>query len=214
MTSILPPNASRLDRVVEEAIATRLDDVPVAIDRIWNPATCPAQLLPWLAWGLSLDLWNANWTEAQKRAAVADAIRFQQRKGTPASLRTVLDRFDPMIGIMEWFQDRDTLDPYTFRLEMPLRADSDVIYDDALVEQIMRDIAQVKPVRAHMTAVFKLVAEARAWLLSAAALAGQRRLAIPVDAVAATDPVWNSYLQTEDGEPLLTEAGAFLEEQH
>ncbi|MGW8201903.1 phage tail protein I [Sphingomonas bisphenolicum] len=192
-------------------MAARLDGVPVAVDQIWNPATCPAHLLPWLAWGLSLDLWNADWTEAQKRDAVADAISFQQRKGTPASLRVVLDRFDPLIGLVEWFEDRGTLDPYTFRLELPLVAESDVIYDEALVGQILRDIAQVKPVRAAMQAVFRLRAAAAAWLLSAARLGDMLRFEVAADVATAGQPEWLSYLLTSDGEPLQTAAGAFLE---
>lgn len=210
--SILPPRSTALQKAMEQ-VAADLLDLPVPLRALWSPHECPIEQLPWLAWGLSVDIWDANWSEAVKRAAVADAIAFQRRKGTPASLRTVLDRFDPMIGMMEWFEDRDTMEPFTFRLEMPLRADSDVIYDDALVEQIMRDIAQVKPVRAHMTAVFKLVTEARAWLLSAAALAGQHRQKLAVDTKSSADPIWDSYLQTEDGEPLLAETGTFMQEQ-
>ena len=55
MTSILPPNVTRAERALEGATA-RLDDVPVPIRSMWNPATCPAFLLPWIAWGLSIDL--------------------------------------------------------------------------------------------------------------------------------------------------------------
>lgn len=211
MTSILPPNATPLERAVESTMATGLEGVPVQIDRVWHPATCPPHLLPWIAFGLSLDLWDADWTEAQKRAAVADAIRFQQRKGTPASLRTVLDRFDPMIGLVEWFDDRANLDPYSFRLELPTLAESDVVYDEDLIVQILRDIAQVKPVRAHMFAVFRLRAEARAWLISAASILGYERLDADADRTTALDPVWLNYLLTEQGEPIVDMADGFLE---
>lgn len=207
---LLPPNASPLERALSLAPAASLADVPVAIDTIWNPATCPVALLPWLAWGLSIDLWDSAWSEAEKRAAIADAIQFQRRKGTPASLRTVLDRFDPLIEIVEWFKDRDTLDPYQFRLELPLLAQSDVFYDENLVARILRDIAQVKPVRAHMQAVFKLQAEARAWLVSAAQIGGLTRLDAQADQTSALDPAWASFLQTRDGEPILARDNSFL----
>jgi phage tail P2-like protein len=208
---LLPPNATKLERAMVGAFDAVLADVPVAIDRLWNPATCPVALLPWLAWGLSIDLWDADWTEAVKRAAIADAIRFQQMKGTKASLRTVLDRFDPLIEIVEWFEDRDNLDPATFRLELPLAADSDVVFDETMVARILRDIAAVKPASAHMFAVHRLRAQAQAWLLSAASLAGYNRLDIAADISSALDPDWLNYLQTEDGEPILAESGAFLE---
>lgn len=208
---LLPPNASPIEKALSLAPADSLDQVPVAVDQIWNPATCPTPLLPWLAWGLSIDIWDSEWSEMAKRAAIADAIQFQRRKGTPASLRTVLDRFDPLIGIVEWFEDRGTLDPYHFRLELPLLAESDVVYDETLVARILRDIAQVKPVRANMLAVFRVKMAAEAWLLSGARIGGLTRLEPNVDAQSALEPEWATYLQTADGEPILDGAGAFLE---
>lgn len=210
MTSVLPPRSTRLQKALEQATIDLLD-LPVELRKLWSPAECPASHLPWLAWGLSVDIWDAEWPIDVKRAAVADAIAFQRRKGTPASLRVVLDRFDPLIRIVEWFEDRGTLDPYHFRLELPLLAESDVFYDEVLVTQILADIAQVKPVRAQMQAVFRVRAEARAWLISAAQAGGLTRLDSHVDQDSALDPVWDTYLQTRDGEPILTLAGAFLE---
>lgn len=208
--SILPPRSTPLQKALERVTADMFD-LPVELRKLWSPAQCPASHLPWLAWGLSVDIWDANWPEGVKRAAVADAIAFQRRKGTPASLRTVLDRFDPMIGIVEWFEDPDTLDPYHFRLELPLRADSDVVYNERLVQQILRDIAQVKPVRAHMLAVHKLRADANAWLLSAAQSGGVTRVDSEADLSSAAEPSWATYLQTHDGEPIVTAHADFLE---
>ena len=210
MSDLLPPRSTRLQKALAQVTAD-LIDLPVELRKLWSTWECPMSHLPWLAWGLSVDIWDASWPEAVKRAAVADAIAFQRRKGTPASLRTVLDRFDPLIKMVEWFDDRATLDPFSFRLELPLLSESDVFYDEKLVGQILRDIAQVKPVRAHMQAVFKLQAEARAWLVSAAQIGGLTRLDAQADQTSALDPAWATFLQTRDGEPFLTHAGAFLE---
>ncbi|WP_313228562.1 phage tail protein I [Sphingobium yanoikuyae] len=210
MTSILPPRSTRLQQALEQ-VTIDLLDLPVELRKLWSPAQCPASHLPWLAWGLSVDIWDANWPEAVKRAAVADAIAFQRRKGTPASLRTVLDRFDPLIKLVEWFEDRNSLDSFTFRLELPLLAQSDVLYDEILVAQILRDIAQVKPVRAHMQAVFRVTADAQAWLLSAARVGGMARMDAAADVTSATQPEWATYLQTANGEPIVTATAAFME---
>lgn len=212
MTSLLPPGSTDLQRSLDQ-VAFRLLDLPVDLRKLWSPAECPVTHLPWLAWGFSIDLWDAEWPEAVKRAAVADAIEFQRRKGTRASLRTVLDRFDPLIQIVEWFEDRDTLAPYNFRLELPLLSHSDVAYDDEFVLQILRDIALIKPVRAHMQAVFRLKATANAWLVSGASLAGYDRIDMAADTDSALDLDWLTYLQTEHGEPLLSETGSFLEDR-
>ncbi|MES2173294.1 MAG: phage tail protein I [Pseudomonadota bacterium] len=209
--SLLPPASTDLEKALEQ-VAFALTDLPTPVRDVWSPATCPIGLLPWLAWGVSIDLWDSAWSEARKRAAVADAIAFQRRKGTPASLRVVLDRIDPLIRLVEWFEDRDTLDPYTFRLELPLSADSAVFYDEILVEQILRDIGQVKPVRAHMQAVFRVVAEARTWLVSFAVIGGLTRLDSHADMSSALDPSWGGLLQTEHGEPLFTESNIAMED--
>lgn len=208
---LLPPNATALEKALSLTGGARLATVPVAVDQLWNPATCPTELLPWLAWGLSIDVWDSDWDEATKRAAIADAIEFQRRKGTPASLRTVLGRIDPAIRVVEWFDDRDVMPPYHFRLELPLAADSDVTYDETTVARILAYIGQVKPVRAQMSAVHRLVGQASAWLLTVGRVVGLDRIDVESDTASALDPVWDSYLQTETGEPILDEAGAFLE---
>lgn len=208
--SLLPPASTEIEKALEQ-VALGLADLPTPVRDVWSPATCPIGLLPWLAWGVSIDLWDSAWSEERKRAAVADAIAFQRRKGTPASLRTVLDRIDPFIKLVEWFEDRDTLAPYTFRLELPLLAESTAVYDEKLVDQILRDIAQVKPVRAHMQAVFRLKADAEAWLLSSSHIVGLDRIDAAADRATALQPEWLNYLTTEQGEPLLTETSQFLE---
>lgn len=208
--TLLPPASTQLEKALEQ-VAFGLTDLPTPVRDVWSPATCPIGLLPWLAWGVSIDIWDSSWTEAEKRAAVADAIAFQRRKGTPVSLRTVLDRFDPLIGLVEWFDDRVNLSPFSFRLELPTGAESDFLYNEDAVAAILRDIAQVKPVRAHMTAVFRLRAEARAWILSTARVGGLSRVEAVADIATALDPVWDNYLQTNDGEPILTPVGDYLE---
>lgn len=209
--SLLPPNVSPLETALEET-TSRLSDVPVPLRALWDPETCPAELLPWLAWGVSIDFWDTDWTVAEKRAAIASSIDDQRRKGTRASLREVLDRFDPLIEIVEWWQDRDTMEPHTFRLELPLAIESDVEYDTALVTALLRDIAAVKPLRSHMLAVQRMHAQAHAGLLSGAMIAGVVRLDTAADTDAALNPFWDGLLQTEQGEPILAENGDWLED--
>lgn len=207
--TILPPNSSRFERAIEASMAAALD-IDFPLRHLWNPASCPADLLPWLAWGVSIDFWNPDWTEAEKRAAIAGAIEQQRRKGTRASLRAVLDRFDPMIEIVEWYQDRVNMAPHTFRLELPLAVETSAEYDEDLIAALLRDIAAVKPLRSHMFAVHRLRAQADLGLLSAANTAGAARLNMIADRDSAQDPAWATYLQTEDGEPLQDEDGEYL----
>lgn len=208
--SLLPPNASPIESALEGA-SSRLSGVPVPLRTLWDPQTCPAALLPWLAWGVSIDFWDADWTDQAKRTAIAQSISQQRRKGTRASLVAVLERFDPLIGLVEWFEDRQALAPHTFRLELPLAAETSVTYDEALVAALVRDIAAVKPLRSHMIAVHRLRALTEIGLFGASRVVGAARLDMAADQASALNPVWADYLQTEIGEPVRAETGEFLE---
>lgn len=206
--TLLPPATTPLLRATEQATA-RLGDIALPLGDLWNPAVCPPEFLPWLGWGLSIDFWDPDWTTTEKRVAIAGTLTEQMRKGTRLSLRAVLDRFDPLIGLVEWFEANPKLDPYTIRLELPLPDDSNVVYDEALITALLRDIAQVKPVRVHMAAVHRLTASAGLWLEGAAWLGTYLRL--DGDADETVEPEWATYLQTEQGEPITDAGGNFLE---
>ncbi|MFY9328502.1 MAG: phage tail protein I [Georgfuchsia sp.] len=82
VSRLLPANATRLERAVEATLTQTLD---VPIDTLWNPATCPAALLPWLAWALHVtdgEGWALAETEAQKRALLARSIELHRKKGS------------------------------------------------------------------------------------------------------------------------------------
>lgn len=88
--SLLPPNTTKLERSLEETTA-QISDVPVPITQYIDPKNCPAELLPWLAWELSVDFWDENWTEAQKRAAIADSPYVHEKKGTISAIRRSIE---------------------------------------------------------------------------------------------------------------------------
>lgn len=88
-TSLLPPNASQQERALALA-AGRVTNVPVPIRELWNPNTCPADKLAWLAWAFGVDEWDQNWPDEFKRASIRDAVLVQQRKGSVWSVRQVL----------------------------------------------------------------------------------------------------------------------------
>jgi phage tail P2-like protein len=117
--SLLPPNATRLERALE-AGAGRLTPIVTPAESIDDPATCPAELLPWLAWGLSVDAWDAEWSEADKRSAVATSIEMHRRKGTRLSVETVVARFDQLARLVEWHQASPRRPAHTFDVVLPM----------------------------------------------------------------------------------------------
>jgi Phage tail protein (Tail_P2_I) len=88
MTQLLPPNASSLERSIE-ATQIRLSPARI-VPTLWNAATCPANLLPWLAWSSSVDYWNTRWTEAEQRAAISASADIHRHKGTPYAIKLAL----------------------------------------------------------------------------------------------------------------------------
>lgn len=90
MASLLPPNASALERAVEGTINSCIESLRVPLRDLWNPKRCPVALLPWLAWAFSVDEWDTNWSEDQKRQSIAESAYIHAHKGTLGSVRRVL----------------------------------------------------------------------------------------------------------------------------
>lgn len=76
---LLPPSASRMERVAARVCAS-LGEVPVPLRQLWNPWTCRADLLPYLAWAFSVDRWDEA-ADKHKTKAVADAFYLHKYKG-------------------------------------------------------------------------------------------------------------------------------------
>ncbi|MFG6082326.1 phage tail protein I [Paracoccus litorisediminis] len=93
MTDLLPNNATVTERAVSTAMA-RAHLIPTLAGQMWDPGDVPVAFLPWLAWALSVDEWNPDWTAAEKRAAMAASIAFHRIKGT----RPAVAQFLAMLG--------------------------------------------------------------------------------------------------------------------
>jgi len=87
--SLLPPNSTTQELAIEGAIS-RATALPSPTRKLWNVETCPADLLPWIAWGQSVTAWDDAWNESKKRAVIAASIEVHQHKGTPAAIKNAL----------------------------------------------------------------------------------------------------------------------------
>jgi len=114
--TLLPPNATQLEKALSRC-AARVSGLGVTAKMLalWNPETCPAATLPWLAQALHVDEWSETWTEAQKRAVIAASVATHKRKGTIGALKRAL----AALGY-EVIVDEDTGIPFTFRLAFNL----------------------------------------------------------------------------------------------
>ena len=89
--SLLPDNASQMQRDIEQVIAGFIADMPVRyIKNVHNPKQCRPDFLPWLAWEWSVDEWEAAWPVEVQINVVWNSPDVHRRKGTIGSVRAVL----------------------------------------------------------------------------------------------------------------------------
>lgn len=148
--SLLPPNSTATERATECAVA-RMADLPVPLRSLWDPATCPAELLPWLAWAWSVDTWSDSWTIEQKRHVVASAYDVHRVKGTRHALQRALNSLGYGVTLVEWFEDSEPADPYTFRLIA--RVDQTPLPNLAVYRSIVEVALATKNVRSHLASL-------------------------------------------------------------
>lgn len=113
-SSLLPPNASKLERDVEAVISP-----PLSFPNrdIWSPERCPEHLLPHLAWALSVPVWDSAWPVDRKRQVIKDSIYIHRTKGTRAAVeRTVSAVRGDATVVKEWFEDKANLAPGEFEV--------------------------------------------------------------------------------------------------
>lgn len=147
--SLLPPNATALDRAAEAVSTQALREIPQPHRALWNPDTCPLAFLPWLAWSMGVEAWRTDWPENVKRAIVRNAIQVQRRRGTIASVRDTVASFGGAIAIREWWQKTPRGAPHTFELVFTMTGQDNA--SAAFVEDVMAEVARVKPLRSHFT---------------------------------------------------------------
>ena len=143
MNDLLPPNATAQERALSLATA-RASEVDVKLPDLWNPQTCPLDLLPWLAWTLSVETWNSLWPPEIKRAVITSAVDVARHKGTKQSVSDALSALGVVSVLVEWFQKSPPGIPHTFEINL-VSADSSLAMQSAMAAEINR----TKPLRSH-----------------------------------------------------------------
>ncbi len=140
----LPPSASNFMRCAE-AVGARITDIPVDLNTLWSPDTCPVHLLPYLAWAFSVDRWDRNWPEETKRQVIRDAWLIHRHKGTISALRRAIEPLGYLIRVSEWWEFDG--EPGTFKVDVGT-LDSGVTEEMYL--EMERLIADAKPASRHL----------------------------------------------------------------
>lgn len=146
--SLLPSNATPMERALEKAFAEQLD-IRVDIKHLWDPWKCPVELLPWLARNLSVDEFSSTWPEDIQRQVIADSVPVHLKKGTVGAVRDALNALDASTDVLQWFETGSA--PFTAQIiawaSDNLDPDGDTMLTPELQAQLWRVVAATKPRR-------------------------------------------------------------------
>lgn len=160
---ILPSSSSELEILASQAL-NKVERVSIPISQLYNADTCPADLLPYLAWAWSVDRWDPLWSTQTKRNVIKASYSVHKKKGTIASLRRVVEPLGYLITVTEWWKYNGT--PGTFKLDIGVL---DTGITDEMYQELERLISDAKPVSRHLTGL-SIKAEVQGVLYMGAAL--------------------------------------------
>lgn len=146
MSDLLPANATEQEHALADA-TERASGVSVFVREMWDVDTCPSNMLAWLAWAFSVDSWDVNWTDAQKRSAIKASITIHKYKGTIGAVQEALASLFFDARVREWFAQSPVGDPYTF--DVLLAADQVGISQSAMLG-LVDVVERTKNLRSHL----------------------------------------------------------------
>ncbi|MBO6805754.1 phage tail protein I [Thalassospira sp.] len=177
MTSLLPPNATTIEKIIE-ATGSHVDKLDIVIDTLWDPYRCPAEFLPWLAWSFSVDTWDPEWAEQTKRNVIAESFDVHRHKGTRGAIRRALEAIDlDFIKIIEWFEEVPEQVRGTFCIEVGTTSRG---LTDKERDQILATILATKNVRSHLRELLIYLQQTSTVpVVAAASFIGEQATVIP-----------------------------------
>jgi len=147
---LLPNNATALERAME-ALTHRLELIPIDIHKLTSIEDCPAHLLAYLSWDVSLDTWyvadNKLTTEALRDAMALNAS-VHQAKGSVASIISAIEIMGFDYSLKEWWQtDSQYKTPFHFEISMNAKDKLGRGYTKSIDARLKSIINKIKPVR-------------------------------------------------------------------
>ncbi|MGO2147504.1 phage tail protein I [Halomonas sp.] len=184
MIDLLPPNRTALE---SRLAASHPLALPVPLRTLWNPATCPVQHLPFLAWAFSVEQWHETWPESVKRRVISNSAELHRIKGTRPAVELAMESLGVSVELTEWYEASPPLPRGTFSAVLyvneNLTPEAPTLLSDMLYTQLRRAIDNAKNTRSHYE--FKVGARLRSSVGVSSAL---KSAAVRHDAATAVTP--------------------------
>lgn len=149
MKSLLPPNSTKFELYFHDAFS-RVSDVSTPARTFNNPMVAPSVALPWLAWEQSVDYWNRDWDEEQKRNTIASAYFVHCHKGTIGALELALQALKINVRVEEWHKMSPVGTPYTFKINIE---SNQIGVTQAQIKELLKIVQNSKNLRSHLTGI-------------------------------------------------------------
>ena len=170
----LPPNATELEQAIDAAIENRLSNIDLSpVSTLWNPDTCPLNLLPWLAWAESVKEWSEKWSEPVQRATIKANRSVRRKRGTKQAVIDAVAALSGIAVIQEWFDQTPPGAPHTFDIVI---SGNDGYVESGLQQSIINAIDNVKRLSSHYTLGVGLNAQGKLNFIGVAQVVTMKRL--------------------------------------
>jgi phage tail P2-like protein len=133
-----------MDAVVERRFAA----IESVVMTVLDPATCPLELLPWLARSSGLLHFSSGWPESTQRAAIASARQVLRLRGTPPGVDLAVASYGSSVELVEWFDDLGA-DVGTWRIVLGEGSDPGI--DPIAQEEILAALKRIRPLSRPFT---------------------------------------------------------------
>lgn len=113
MSSLLPPNATKLEKNIEQ-LGLHISILPVPFVELHRVELCPVPFLAWLAWDHRVEYWRSDWNESEKRQSIIESKPFNAQRGTRSSIENLLSKVATNYELKAWHQFNPPQPPFTF----------------------------------------------------------------------------------------------------
>ncbi|RVU83833.1 phage tail protein I [Leucothrix sargassi] len=155
MFNHLLDNHTPVELALEQVAGQQIEALPILVRALNDPDNCPADLLPWLAWALSVDHWSTDWSEERKREVCRVSRRVHRHKGTLGAVTAALGALDITLQIIEP-KDREPAEAVPHQLLVNAFVDPLYLQAESASASVLEDITRIIKFTAPARCSFEL----------------------------------------------------------